>query len=929
MAFDDDKTRKADAEDETVVNPGAADSNAPTIPPPRPGNVTPLRPNPPAPAPPRTRAPSDSPMANVSLPEWKPEDRTAAPDKTAPTILGQGARSVGHGDDPTIGLDDRTRNDPPVADRETMMLGKTEPPPPRPSAGGIRKTSHQSQAAATVPASAAISPAAQQTRVLGPAPDTVKTAVTVAKEAPKKAVSKKTSGGGNANAAEGLVGATLDGYYIEKLLGAGGMGAVYLAHQVSLDRKVAFKVLPGRFASNPGLLARFTREALSAAHMNHHNVIQVYDVGCAADTHYISMEFVRGQSLGDMIRRDGPLTVDDAAGYVLQACRGLGYAHSRGVIHRDIKPDNIMVNEHGVVKIADMGLAKMTNFEERPEGLDHNPDAIMQDALNPELTRANIAMGTPAYMAPEQARDTSSVDPRADQYSLGCTLYYLCAGRAPYSGTTAFELMSKHMNEPLTPLDVHVKAVPPTFKAIIERMLAKDPEGRYPSLKEAAKDLEAYLGISETSGPFKPREAHLATLEAAQKDYYAAPSQKKRTIALLAFAIAIPVLFLACAVAREGLLAAAFLLLGVLTPLANFVIGGVMGRNPLFRRTLSVVKGMPLKQWALTVVGTLLALATLWFLGLFFPFLGVVVLGVGAAVAYQLFALKPLRAERAPAVEQMNQVVKELRLRGLSEEAIQDFVARFSPQQWQEFFEEFFSYDDMLTQRARLATQEKVRARKKWATWRDPIVRWLDKVEETRRIAKEKAHLAAVEAERLKSEGVSEEEANKQAAADADKHIGDELLKQADEDIVRSKRMNRILFPWNAVFRLARFLVGGLVAVCAALSFMATMGWIGMPSALHPAVMFLGRHGITVVAKGVPPIFAFLGLFAGMLLMMTSFARSVFAGGLATLGGVLVIFSKLLPRLLDQEGLDPVRIGVTGLLLLLVGAVAGILGRGK
>jgi hypothetical protein len=202
------------------------------------------------------------------------------------------------------------------------------------------------------------------------------------------------------------------------------------------------------------------------------------------------MEMVEGESLSEAMRRDGRLQVDDAAGYMLQAARGLQYAHERGIVHRDIKPANLMINRQGIVKIADMGLAKRiadADIVSAPtvgsseRGPRRGPVAPatgtstggLRGGAAAELTQASVAMGTPAYMAPEQGEDAGSVDGRADQYSLGCTLYYLCTGHAPFDGTTAQEIISKHKSEPLPPLGQYLQNVPRAIEGLVSKMLAK------------------------------------------------------------------------------------------------------------------------------------------------------------------------------------------------------------------------------------------------------------------------------------------------------------------------------------------------------------------------------------------------------------------------------------------------------------------------
>ncbi len=698
----------------------------------------------------------------------------------------------------------------------------------------------------------------------------------------------------------GLVGRTVDGYRVEKLLGAGGMGAVYLAHQLSLDRKVALKILPAKFATNPDLLARFTREALSAAQLNHHNVIQVYDIGNVDNLHYIAMEYVRGESLGQIIRRDGRLQIDDAAGHILQAARGLHYAHERGIIHRDIKPDNIMVNEHGVVKIADMGLAKMLRVADDEErmGLDVDGDneLIHRKSSDLNLTQANVAMGTPAYMAPEQARDTASVDARADQYSLGCTLYYLCAGKAPYSGTTAFELMSKHLKEPLTPLDVHIKAVPPAFKKILEKMLAKDPDDRYGTLKDAGAEIESYLGIESDKGPYTPREQHLAQLEESVRSYYASPTLKKRKFAVMLFFLIMPVLLVLAILAKEFQIAGGILGLGVLTPLMGFLINGFLSRTYLFRRVRSVFFGMPWKNWLALVLGTGLGVYILYILGWLPWWIGFAIVAIGAAVAFQVMIVKKLKTEREPVVTEINEMLKSLRLRGVSEDALKDFLCRFSPgQHWEEFFEEFFTYEEMLLQRAKSAGMDRVKARKKFATWRDPIARWLDSIEEARKNAREKKQLAKVEGERLKAEGVNPREAEKQAEEAATRILKKGLITAVPDEFEVLKSQRRRLgvrFPWKPLFNLTRFALGVWMLVPIGV-------WIAVKLNL-PVPDQLNTIMVDYDALGFGTKAIWSTLLAGVIVFLSSLSRRVLMPIVITLGALIFIFGKELVPLISE-----------------------------
>jgi len=700
-----------------------------------------------------------------------------------------------------------------------------------------------------------------------------------------------------------LIGKNIDGYRIEQLLGMGGMGAVFLAHQVSLDRKVALKVLPARLSRDPNLIVRFTREALSAAQLNHHNIVQVYDVGNVGDIYYISMEYVIGENIGDIIRKEGRLQIDDAAGYVLQAARGLKYSHERGIIHRDIKPDNLMLNEHGIVKIADMGLAKWRKDITSPKKAGIQKDVALQQKVSVDLTMDNIAMGTPAYMSPEQARDAATVDERADQYSLGCTLYYMCAGKAPYSGTTVFELISKHLNEPLTPLDVHVRGVPPAFSKIIERMLEKNPKDRYPGMSEVIEDLEAYLGVESEKGVYTPREHHLAILENEQKNYYAVPSIKKLKLANLVFFSLMLFLILLALFGGNFALMGGFLGLLLITLLSNFIINGFLTKDYIFRRARSVFFGMPLKNWFALSGGILVAIAALHLLGWIFYWIFFAFIAIALTIAYQISILKLLRAERQGSIENVQQTLKELRLRGVAEEALHDFVCRFSGSNWEEFFEEFFGYENMIMARGKWATMNKVKTRKKFAVWRDPISRWLEGIEEARKEAREKRQLTKAEARRLKAQGVSEKEAEHQAEVEAERIIKKGLIKQVPKEvpIEETRPKHRFTFVKNIanldfIFRIICFIFS--VAVL-----------------LTSSAKILPKYGIealTFIQNYIPNNYYIkwgyggtkYAVLAGFLLFLMTFSCRKLLRFFVLIGVILLISTNPIINLVDQPQLN-------------------------
>jgi len=722
-----------------------------------------------------------------------------------------------------------------------------------------------------------------------------------------------------------LDGQTISGFKVKKKLGAGGMGAVLLATQVALDRDVALKILPGKFAQNPDFLARFTREALSAAQINHHNVIQVYDVGNDGDIHFIAMELVKGDNLGGMTRKGGKLSIDDATGYVLQAARGLLYAHQCGIIHRDIKPDNIMVNEHGVVKIADLGLAKMTGRAEKAAGLDFGGEDELKAQAYSDLTSADIAMGTPAYMAPEQGRDASKADHRADQYSLGCTLYYLIAGKTPFSGKTTFELISKHATEPLIPIDIIVKNVPKELSLIIEKMLAKDPADRYGSLKEVIEALEAYLGVESSKGPYTPREQHVAVLEREQKGYYAAGSIGLRRWTKVGFFGGLVALLIGLSVARLFFPAAAVLGLLVLTPLFHFVLNGVLQKTHLFRRSRAVFFGMSLKGWSSTVLSSVAALLVLYALGLLVPWLIVAVFAIGCAAGYEFAVLRKLRAERVPMLDAMQEMLKSLRVKGVSEEALQDFVSRFSSEHWEEFFEDLFGYEDMILMRAKWAAKDKVKPRKKFATWRDSLSRWLDEVETSRKKIREQKQLAKTEAARLKAKGMTAEQAQVEGDKMANETMAAGLLQKTaiiavgpskaelakvDLELAAMRRgAYRTKFWWG---HLAMRLVLGLLFIAGALTTLNLAFMAPIEGILKP-IFIWGFKGIA--AK--PIVYSLSILLVGTLLLLSAASQRFFFPLLILLGSIMAVFAGPLCALVGNQAVTP-------LMMMLLGVVIAI-----
>ncbi len=289
----------------------------------------------------------------------------------------------------------------------------------------------------------------------------------------------------------------LGGYRILKELGAGGMGSVYLAKQISLDRSCAVKTIQAKWAQNPRVIARFIREAYAAAQLTHHNVVQIYDLGVDGNTNFFSMELVSGGSLDDQLKNKGKLQPKLASMLILQASRGLKFAHDHGMVHRDIKPANLMMTSDGMVKVADMGLVKTLDADESQDSHETDVQSMVLASARSQVTAIGSSMGTPAYMSPEQSTDAANVDKRADIYSLGCTFYALLTGKPPFEGSTMMEVITKHRVEKIVRPERIIAGLPTVLGDVIEKMTAKSPNDRYQDLEELIHDLEVYLELRE------------------------------------------------------------------------------------------------------------------------------------------------------------------------------------------------------------------------------------------------------------------------------------------------------------------------------------------------------------------------------------------------------------------------------------------------
>ncbi|NIL97578.1 MAG: protein kinase, partial [Planctomycetales bacterium] len=296
---------------------------------------------------------------------------------------------------------------------------------------------------------------------------------TVITDRPPVAVEPPRSGAGPADLGRMLEGERLGHFELDKLIGGGGMGAVFRGTDTALGRPVAIKVLLTHYASDEETVRRFHNEAQAAARLDHENIARVYYIGEDRGWHFIVLEFIEGENLRDRVQRQGPLPLAEVVSYTLQIAEALEHASSRDVVHRDIKPSNVLVNVAGRAKLVDMGLARLYQVE-------HTHD---------DLTASGVTLGTFDYISPEQARDPRTADVRSDLYSLGCTFYFMLTGRPPFpEGTVLQKLLQHQGDDPPDPREFRGQ-LPEQICAVARKLLAKNPEDRYQDPNQLIADL--------------------------------------------------------------------------------------------------------------------------------------------------------------------------------------------------------------------------------------------------------------------------------------------------------------------------------------------------------------------------------------------------------------------------------------------------------
>ena len=615
----------------------------------------------------------------------------------------------------------------------------------------------------------------------------------------------------------------LNGYELQKKLGEGGMGTVHLARQMSLERDVAVKVLSPQLSASPALVGRFMREAYAAGQLVHHNVVQIHDFGKqelskpggGGLVHYFSMEFVDGGSLLERVKRGGRLKPSEAVGHVLQAARGLAFAHEHGLIHRDIKPDNLMLNRQGLIKVADLGLVKqilpgLPGDEPAGEqttavpGLPKQRGRMSQSAAA-QITQVNSFMGTPAYMPPEQADDAKNADARADIYSLGCTLYYLLVGKPPFSGNTLQETLDGHRRKPLKfPADSFEEGsdIDEPLRKIVEKMCAKRPMDRHASMDSVVFDLQRYLRS-------EPSPDGASILEAGVKE--------QQTLGWCASQFATSKWARAQKLVFLGFAAAVFVMMAIVgaivpDPVVGFgLVGGVLGFAVLtvVITALSVAKERrdalwdAVREWTFysrPVDWMVVAMAAGAFglvllnLGWLYWWLGGALGAWAASRIYLATVEKNVRADRQSMVSRAELVLRDLRSRGMDEVDIRKQVVESAGLNWEPFYESMFGHEAKLEARRIFGRDGRGQPKPRPNAWRDWAIDWFQRQTERRRLRREKSLLQELHAAALESDGITREVAMKQASAVASRDLSravalrDEVRRQLQLELLSAGR---------------------------------------------------------------------------------------------------------------------------------------------
>ncbi|MDR3617758.1 MAG: serine/threonine-protein kinase [Paludisphaera borealis] len=551
-------------------------------------------------------------------------------------------------------------------------------------------------------------------------------------------------------------------YLVLRLLGHSPRGKSLLARPLSLAGPVVLKLVEADRANDPIFVERHLREALASAQLASPYLAPIVEIGRAGPSTYTALEYLPGASLAEELARRGPIDGRQAAAWILQAARGLAVAHAQGIWHRDVKPENLRLSPDGLVVVDDLGLETTPSLAAAESGLDQagrkgprgRGQSASQDAAPAAPKIARAAVGTPIYMAPEQARDAILVDGRADIYSLGCTFYELVTGRPPYARANASELIAGHQNEPLIPPREFAPNLPHALSDVILTMTRKTPEERYPSMDVVIDVLENWLGLR--AGPKTPDErGYNEAIQQAAHVLSDSPAARLRRLILLGSGgvwLAFLLLLVGLGAYRVAVVIAGF---GMLTASALALTSKSAQPSGLVDLVREVLLGGGLRSWIVTSVGLLVLVGLVFQSGLAcsMVFLGLCVGSLLGAFAY--FVDRPFAAESSQAVAAVSAVLRRLRQAGYDERLLREKLAATAGRGWEPLFAAVFGDRAVAAERLRRLYDPSAGFVSGRLSWKGAVERGLASLLEWRRDNRLRRLFQNVEEARLEAEGLN------------------------------------------------------------------------------------------------------------------------------------------------------------------------------
>lgn len=548
-----------------------------------------------------------------------------------------------------------------------------------------------------------------------------------------------------------------------KLLGHGPRGKSLLARPLSLAGKVVLKVVAADRGRDAIFVERFLREALATAQLSSPHLIPIVDIGRDGSSTFTAMEYVPGASLAEELARRGKIEPKTAAAWILQAARGLSVAHAQGIWHRDIKPENLRLTPDGLVVVDDLGLETTPSLaaaeSERDAGGSKGPRGkgrtVAEDAAPRTRALQRVAVGTPVYMAPEQARDALIIDGRADVYSLGCTFYQLVTGRPPFVRPSATELIASHQADEVIPPQEFAPGIPPRIADVIMTMTRKTPEERYPSMGVVVDVLENALGLPQ--GKTAPIEdAYRQAVREGASLTNDSPSAKLRSRILMAACgawLAFLLLLLAMRAFRPLIVAGGF---GILVAGTLAFASRSLRPSGLVDALREMFLGNGVRSWIVSGLAALVLLGMAIYGGFLGSLIFLSICVGGLIAAFRHYVERPYLADRDEAVARVKEPLKRLRDAGADEQRLRDALITTAGPGWEPLFGGVFGERALAAERLRALHDPTSPSGEGRRWWSGRLERLLSTVVEIRRDGRLRRLFQEVEEARFEAEGVNQ-----------------------------------------------------------------------------------------------------------------------------------------------------------------------------